>query len=420
MNQSEVMNFLNEVAMQFPDAISLASGRPNSRFFEQSEWQAYQQIFTQHYAKKLEASIDQAEKLLCQYGPSAGIIRDIIQQHIAVDENIITASKNIIVTNGCQEALTLLCLQLLKNDTDCVLTVDPSYIGFSGLVQAINRKIAVIEVDRVSSLNSDNMREFDWQYLATKVASLQAQGLQPKAIYINPDFNNPLAYRLNSKERQALLNICTDLNLLIIEDNPYSRFDYTNNNEPSLKALDQTDRVYHIGSFSKTFCPGVRTGYLIVPESHETQRQALISIKSLVSVNTSSLTQSVIGGFLLQQKFSLKQHMSIVNQGYQQQRDVMLSSFTKELSAIPGVSWNQPEGGFFVVLQLPFDMSETDVYSCAKQFNVICMPVKFFSLTPERYPGQIRLAFSHYEPEFLSEGVKRLAKYIKYRLRQEG
>ncbi|MBL4772553.1 MAG: aminotransferase class I/II-fold pyridoxal phosphate-dependent enzyme [Alcanivoracaceae bacterium] len=237
MNQSEVMNFLNEVAMQFPHAISLASGRPNSRFFDKNKWQKYQDIFTLFYAQELEIDTIYAEKLLCQYGPSAGIINRILEKHLAIDESIHTNAENIIVTNGCQEALALLCLKLLKNNNDCMLTLDPSYIGFSGLINAIGKKVLAIEIDKVSHINDNNKRQFTWEYISTKVDELKTNGLSPKAIYVNPDFNNPLSYRLNKNERESLLNVCKQLELILIEDNPYSRFNYSGVNELSLKAL---------------------------------------------------------------------------------------------------------------------------------------------------------------------------------------
>ena len=90
MQQLQVMNFLNEIATQFPEAISLASGRPQSTFFNKQAWQSYEDSFTAYYATAQNCSIETAQTLLCQYGPSAGVINGILQRHLALDEAIET------------------------------------------------------------------------------------------------------------------------------------------------------------------------------------------------------------------------------------------------------------------------------------------------------------------------------------------
>ncbi len=425
MEQLQVMNFLNEVATRFPEAISLASGRPQSRFFDKQDWPAYEASFTAYYAEEQNCSIEKAQQLLCQYGPSGGIINGILQQHLARDESIESARQNIIVTNGCQEALALVCLHELQQPDDCMLTLDPAYIGFSGLLAALGKRVEAVDVNRVYRTDDNGVRSFDWSYLREKVAQVRQSGGVPKAIYINPDFNNPLAYCLSLADRQSLLQVCAELEIKIIEDNPYSRFDYSmagNKNEQggqrvaALRSLDQQSIVYHIGSFSKTFCPGVRIGYLLVPENMSSSLEKLLALKSLVSVNTSSLAQSVIGGFLLQNDYSLNARMTLVNAQYASQRDAMMSALDQYLSPLAEVSWDIPGGGFFVVVDLPFEFSEADVYQCAEQQNVICMPVSFFSLTPQLWQNKVRLAFSNFDPGVIEQAVLRFSRYVKQRL----
>lgn len=415
MDQSNVMNFLNEVANQFPGAISLAAGRPNRKFFNPQKWPHYHLLFEQYYAQKMGLDLNQAQLQLCEYGPSSGIINALLRQYLAGDESIETELEQIIVTNGCQEALTLVCLHLLKEPDDCVLCIDPSYVGFSGMVTAIGKRVEPIDADKLYD-SSASGGAFNWQYLSEKVNSLRLEGANPKAIYVNPDFNNPLAYRWTEQERLDLLEVCAELNLMIIEDNPYSRFNYTNEQQLSLKALDKTGIVYHIGSFSKTFCPSVRLGYLVVADADSEGPAKLVSLKSLISVNSSGLSQSVVGGFLIDNQCALKQWMEPVCQQYQLQRDAMMAAMTEFMSSIPGVHWNEPQGGFFVVVTLPFKMEPEDVFDCVKNHEVICMPVSFFSVNPEQFKNRVRLSFSFYDAELLSEGIRRFAEYVKGRM----
>lgn len=412
MKQRDVMNFLNEIALDYPNAISLASGRPCPSFFNKDQWHKYEGTFLDYFAAKRGMKISEAEKLLCQYGPTSGVINDILAQHIKIDESIAANPESIIVTNGCQEALTMIALHEIENDSHCMLTIDPSYIGFSSLLSNIGKRVEAINVEEVSTANGEGTRLFNWDAVERKVSYLKRKGLTAKAIYINPDFNNPLSYRLTHDEKLALMQICEALNLKIIEDNPYSRFNYTECREPALRSLNPTNNVYHIGSFSKTICPGLRLGFLVVPETEQSALKSLIALKSLVSVNTSSYSQSVVAGLLLLNDYSLEKRMRTLNAQYCIQRDAMVGALEKYLSDMPGLSWNVPDGGFFIVLRLPFNFSYLDVIKCARDKNVIVMPVGFFALYPENFTGQVRLAFSYYDTDHLSEGVKRFSEYV--------
>ena len=415
MQQLEVMNFLNEIAIEFPDAISMAAGRPNPKFFNKKEWNTYEQVFCQYFANKKKMDHEEAIELLCQYGPSAGIINEVLQRYLSIDESIEVDAKNILVTNGCQEALSLICLNELTAEQDCMLVIDPSYIGFAGLVNALGKTVEPVDVRKLHH-NLESGRLFNWNYLEDTVLTLRARGKKPKAIYVNPDFNNPMAYRLTEADRRALLKICHKLEIKIIEDNPYNRFDYSDSSLLSLKALDNYGIVYHVGSFSKTLSPGLRVGYLVLPDNNGENTDNIISLKSLISVNTSSLTQSVVAGFLIKNNYTLNNRMVLVNQQYGEQLEGLLKALDRYLKEIPGVSWNRPEGGFFLVVNLPFDMTDKDVLECAKSEKVICMPVSFFSVDSNYAKSQIRLSFSYYDSETLNVGVQRFANYIKSRL----
>ncbi|MGA4607273.1 PLP-dependent aminotransferase family protein [Pseudoalteromonas maricaloris] len=416
MEQLEVMNFLNEVATKFSDAISLASGRPNPKYLGYENWGTYQSVFESYFAQQTQYDVANVKSLLYQYGPSAGIINEILKQYLAKDEAIDTNSNNIIVTNGCQEALTLICLHELQHDHECILTLDPAYIGLSGLLTAIGKRVEPIDIRPIIQQVEGKEPSFDWSYLRDRVTEIRAQGLVPKAIYVNPDFNNPLAYRLSREDRLSLLTVCDEIGLKVIEDDPYSRFDYSGSFIESLCALDTNDIVYHIGSFSKTLCPGLRMGYLVMPEKQKAANKALISLKSLVSVNTNPLTQSIVGGYLLSHNFSLAERMEELNAQYIKQRDAVQRALDTQFSNLPGVTWNKPEGGFFVVVNLPFEFNEQDVYTCASETGVICMPVSFFSLNPEAWQSSVRIAFSNYDPADLEEGVRRFGQYVSNRI----
>lgn len=402
----QVMNFLNEVANKFPDAISLAAGRPNPSFYQRDKFESYSQKFIEYFAEQKQISTQEVETMLCEYGPAGGIINPLLKQYLAKDEGVEVRSEDIIVTNGFQEAVCLMCLQLLKDDNDCVLTIDPAYIGLSALVLSIGKKVESVDVFAGGS-------EVDLSLFKAEVARIRAQGLNPKAIYVNPDFNNPMAYHLSVEQRKQLISLCAELELLIIEDSPYARFNYDIEQLPSLKALDDSDVVYHIGSFAKTFCPGVRVGFLVVPNGQSDKVEALVSLKSLISVNTSAVSQGIVGGFLLDNDLSLSNYLEPIVCQYRLQRDALVKALDTHLKGIEGVRYKSPQGGFFAVVDLPFEFDEQAVFDCAQNNKVICMPVSFFCLEKGARANQIRLSFSYYQSKEIDLGVQRLADYIR-------
>ncbi len=412
MNRQQVMGFLNEVAIEFPNAISLAAGRPKPQFFYPDKFPQYQQRFVEHLVGNRQMSEQQAWASLCEYGPSEGIINDILAKHLACDEQIEATAEQFIVSNGFQEALSLYCLHRLVNENDVILTLDPAYIGLSAIVESVHRQVVAVSFDSVQQQG-----RFNWAGLADKVAQLKAQGLNPVAIYVNPDFNNPLAYHLDFDARVQLLEVCYDCGLEVVEDSPYGRFDYSDEaRQLSLRALDKHDIVYYIGSFAKTFCPGVRVGFILVPNNSQDSAAALKSLKGAVSVNTSGLTQAIVGGFLLTQQYSLEQHLAPIIAQYAKQRDALEQALNCYLGEIAGVEIHVPSGGYFARLALPFEITCDDVFSCAKDFGVIFMPLGFFSVEPEVWAKTIRLSFSYYEPQQIEQGVARLAQWITTRL----
>ena len=414
MSQIQVMNFLNEIANKNPSAVSFASGRPLAKYLDHTDWGLYEEKFTAWYSEKYQLTAQQAKNRMYHYGPSAGIICELLEQFLVKHEGIQQGNAGqITVTNGCQEALLLISIHELKEPSDCALAIDPCYVGYSGMLSCIGKKVFPIDINDLTGGNIQS-GELYIEALISKVEELKQQQLTPKIIYVNPGFNNPLGYQFSQGQRAKLLKCCQELNIKIVEDDPYSDFVYDGTKEASIKSMDTENSVYYIGSFSKTFCPGVRIGFVLAPD--ESTSQDLSTIKSLTSVNTNSLSQMIIGGWLIDQEFSLNDWMDPINKSYRAQRNAMCSSLDTNMGEIEGINWDKPSGGFFFSLKLPFDFQDKHVLEMTSTQHVICMPVSYFSLAPERWSQHIRLAFSYYEPDVIYQGVSRLSAYIKQQI----
>ncbi|MBV6325543.1 hypothetical protein [Duganella violaceipulchra] len=110
--------------------------------------------------------------------------------------------------------------------------------------------------------------------------------------------------------------------------------------------------------------------------------EKLSQAKSFAAVNTSQILQAIAGAVLLKQACSLKRLVAPAVDFYRRNRDAMLDALETNLNTYaPQVSWNAPQGGFFLVVTLPFPFLRAEAEHCAREYRVLTMPLSFFSLT---------------------------------------
>jgi (S)-3,5-dihydroxyphenylglycine transaminase len=402
-----VMNFLNEVKINYPDAISFSAGRPAEEFF-----------FVRERIAGLDRFLDGrqgGEGLFGQYGRTNGLICDQLAAHLERDENIHAKPDDIVVTTGCQEAMALVLIALLRGQRDVLLTADPTYIGITGLARLLGIALAPV---------SCGENGIDLEQLDSEVRRLRAAGKQPRAVYVIPDFNNPLGYHMPLEQRERLLALADELDIWILEDNPYGMFNYDGDRLPTLKALDRNGRVIYLGTFSKTLFPSLRVGFLVSGEDaalseggRERLSEAFSKIKSLTTVNTSAISQGIVGGVLEASGGTLRDLVRPAVEHYRVNRDTMLQALESAFAGVDraAVSWNRPAGGFFLTLFLPFAFDDATLRACADEAGVIVVPMSYFSLCEGR-EYQVRLSFCSNTPEEIEIGIARLAAFIKSRM----
>ena len=298
------MNFLNEVSQHWPDAVSLAAGRPYEEFFDDDAPGRWLDRFRRHLADDLGQDPEQVRRTLFQYGRTKGIIHHLIARNLAVDEDVHVDPEAVVVTVGCQEAMLLVLRALRAGPADVLLAVAPTYVGLTGAARLVDLPVRPVAAGPAG---------IDLADLRAQVRRARDEGLRPRACYVMPDFANPSGTSIGVADRRRLLDLAAEEDLLLIEDNPYGLFPAGDADRvPTLKALDTRRRVVYLGSFAKTVLPGARIGYLVADQRVGGADGAvglfadqLAKIKSMVSVNTSPLAQAVIGGALLEHDCSL-------------------------------------------------------------------------------------------------------------------
>jgi (S)-3,5-dihydroxyphenylglycine transaminase len=405
-----VMNFLNEVLRRYPRAISFAPGRPSERHFDVEGSLERARLWVEWRSRASGVAPQAIWNEIGQYNKTNGIINDLIAGQLAADEGIAADPESIIVTTGCQEGMAILLLGLIDPATDALLVSDPGYIGIPGLARIMGLKLVPVPTGE---------RGLEPEAVRRAIAEARRLGYRPRALYDVPDFNNPLGTRMPVATRRALLELAHEERMVVWEDNPYGMFSYDGPPLPTLKALDEHGVVIYMGSFSKTLFPGLRLGYLVADQgvvlaSGERVPLAaeLSKVKSLTTVNTSPVIQAIVGGSLLAAGGSLRALVAEKLPFYRANRDRMLASLKEGLGDFPGVSWNRPEGGFFLTLSLPFELTDESLTICARDYGVIVCPMSFFSLVPGR-ERQVRLSFSYVSEEQIAEGISRLASFVR-------
>ncbi len=351
---------------------------------------------------------------LGQYQKTNGIINDLISQFLANDEQIDVPAGAIMVTDGCQEAMTIVLASLFEPGRDVLLVSDPTYIGITGIAAILG-----IEVCPVSS----TVDGLDLTDLARRIVALRASNKNPKGLYVIPDFNNPLGTSMALVQRRGLLALAREQQFLIIEDNAYGMFAYDAPPAPTLKSMDHARQVIYIGTFAKLLYPGLRVGFLVADQEYTPAGASpqplaveMSKVKSMTTVTTSPLLQAIVGGTLLETGCSLQAQIAGKCEFYRANRDHMLDCLERHFGGDPllrdQVSWSRPGGGFFLTLTLPFAFTERELRACAADYGVICCPMSYFSLLPGR-EKQVRLSFSYVSTEQISHGIEQLWRFVR-------
>jgi (S)-3,5-dihydroxyphenylglycine transaminase len=403
------MNFLNEVAGRYPQALSLAAGTPYEGFYDVEDVHRALRVYCAHLRDELGFDDRRVRRSLLQYGRTKGVIHHLIARYLSVDEGIDVDPESVVLTTGCQEALLLTLRALRRDERDVLLAVNPVYVGVTGAARLLDMPVHPV------AGGADGV---DLADLRRRIHRARAAGLRPRACYLVPDFANPSGLRLSLASRHALLELAAEEDILLLEDNPYGLFPLGERRLPTLKALDHDRRVIHLGSLSKSVFPGVRIGFAVAdqlvqeaPGTGVLLADVLARAKSMVTVNTAPLSQAVAGGWLVEHGCSLVRATRNVREVYRRNLRRLVDGLAARFPAPSQVSWNTPEGGFFVVVDVPFEVTDAALEHSAGTHGVLWTPLSHF------YDGSpvlrsLRLSISALEADEVDEALDRFAGFV--------
>ncbi|MBD3401275.1 aminotransferase class I/II-fold pyridoxal phosphate-dependent enzyme [candidate division GN15 bacterium] len=367
----EILKFSSQ-----PGVISFAGGLPSP------------QLFPIDLLKKVAGDVlEQYGAASVQYSLSRGIIplRELLAER-ATAAGTPTTPDNLLVTSGSQQGIELLARAFI-DPGDYVLTENPTYLGALQAFNYYQARYVTVEMDEKGML-VDQMEDRIKQY-------------NPKLIYTVSNFQNPTGISLSEDRRIRLCELAARYNIPVVDDNPYGEIQFAGKQLPTVKSFG-ADEVITLKTFSKTLTPGLRIGWMNGPKWIINQFE---KVKQCADLHTSTFGQYLAYEFVKQGL--LEPHVEKIKADYRAKRDRMLKKMEETFPE--GITWTTPDGGMFLWVKLPEEVSAKELFPKAVEQKVAYVPGQPF------YPhgeGQntLRLNFSNATLEEIDEGIARLGK----------
>jgi DNA-binding transcriptional MocR family regulator len=367
-----------------PEVVSLAGGMP---FLDS--------LPLEQLAAECAGLIATDGRIALQYGAGQGLpeLREQICEVMAL-EGITAHPDDVVVTVGSQMALDLVT-RIYCDPGDVILAEAPSYVGALGTFSAYQAQVVHVETDDDGLVPTA---------LQAAIASVRATGRRAKLLYTIPNFHNPAGVTMAVDRRAVIAQICADAGITVLEDNPYGLLGFSDTVYPALRSIDPANVVY-LGSFSKTFAPGLRVGWVLAPHA---VREKLVLANESAILNPPVFNQMMISRYLA--TFDWQGQIKTYRQLYAERRDAMLSALQTHMPA--GTTWTRPDGGFYVWLTLPegYDTAAMLPRAVTERFAYVPGTAFYADGFGTR---QMRLSFCYPTPERIVEGVRRLGSVLE-------
>jgi 2-aminoadipate transaminase len=328
-----------------------------------------------------------------QYGSGQGspVLREHILEIMAL-EGIRASVDDVVVTTGSQHALELMT-KLFIDPGDVVLAEGPSYVTALVVFRSYQAEVEHVLMDEHGLIP---------QALRDSIARLKAVGKKIKFLYTVPTFSNPAGVTLSWERRLEILEIARSNDILVLEDNPYGLLYFDGAPPHAMRSVEE-DGVVYLGTFSKTLAPGFRTGWALAPHAI---REKLILANEAAVLSPSSFSQLLIAEYLKSSDW--RGQIDTFRGVYRERRDAMLAALAEYL---PQLSWTVPNGGFYIWVTLPDHLNSKAMLPRAVRELVAYTPGTAFYADGDG-GNKMRLSFCYPTPDFIREGIRRLATVI--------
>lgn len=369
-----------------PDMISFAGGMPGNELFP-----------LKRIDEIINSLSDKEKQMAMQYGPTTGLptLLESLSDYLE-KKGLPVKTNRLIITTGSLQAINILAKAFL-DPGDSVLVETPSFIGALSAFRSYQANLITVP------LNGDGM---DISILKQRLGT---STLKPKFLYYSPNFHNPAGIIYSEEVKQQMIEVLRDQEIPIIEDDVYSDLYFYEEDVPKMKLIKAIDPegidVCFTGSFSKILGPGLRLGWMLVPESIFEKCEL---IKQSMDACSPSISQVLADKFI--REGYIYDYVAEVREEYKRRGVRMIE--TLEECMPKSVTFEKPRGGFYTWLQLPEGCDATAVLKKAIEKGVVIVTGKTFD--PDGVKNDhIRVSFCNTDVETIKKGVPLIAEAIR-------
>ncbi len=350
--------------------ISFAGGLPDAALFPREH--------IEKYAKELFATQDNR---LFQYSNASGV--EALKVEIAKKYQH-TTSKEIMLTNGSQQGLDLVCKTFL-DAKDCIVVEDPSYLAALGLFHMYDADI------KAAPLHSTGVDTIALEKLFKEN--------KPKFFYTIPIFQNPTGYSYTLANRGEVVRLAKKYQVILLEDSPYEALRYDGKQTTAFADL-LPELTIALGTFSKTLAPDFRIGWIKAPSD-------IISALTL-SKESTDLQNSKFFQFIcayMMKNGELNAHITRLVDYYRPKRDAMVNALHHYFG--DSIEFVVPEGGMFIWVNFKKCADSMKLFDGAIKKGVAFVPGSVF-FADKRVSSFGRLNYTNSTLEQIQSGVQKL------------
>ncbi len=310
----------------------------------------------------------------------------------ALEEGVARTPDDLLITNGCQQALDLIARLFFPVDLPAadktVVLESPVYHGLLRVFSRAGVHVVPVPLDQAG---------LDPDALEAAIARTH-----PRLVVVTPSFQNPTGATLSLERRTRLLEITQRAGTVVIENDIYSELRYRGQPLPTLKELDATGHVILLRSYSKVSFPGLRVGWVVGARPFINR---LAETKQISDLHSDQLSQAVLLRFA--KSGELAQHLEQTRTAGLKRLEAALAACEKYLPK--GSSYTQPDGGMSFWIELPSPLNAENVLSRAEKRGVSYLPGSLFSNRPAHRRG-LRVSFGALAPEQITRGIKMISE----------
>ena len=344
-----------------------------------------------HFSRILKNLSHEELRSMISYSLSEGypeLRRQIALRTVGVLEGI--APEDIIITNGCMEAVALSLLAVARPG-DTVAVETPTNFGFLQLLQELGLLVMEVPADPRTGVDLEELEKI---FRQNKI----------KSCLLIPNFHNPLGALMPDEHKIRLIELINTYEIPVIEDEISSELHFGGKRPMPLKSFDQKDLVLSCSSFSKTLAPGLRIGWVIPGRRY---RERVQNLKAATTVASSTLDQYLISRYLAEGAF--ERHCRRLRESLKKQ--VVRTAFVIQKHFPSGTRLAIPEGGNLLWVELPSRVDGLQVYRMALEEHIAIIPGVVCS-NARQFNNFIQISCGSPVTEDLEKGIVRLGEIV--------